>query len=205
MASKNRYPGIDPRIEVCIRHHACRVRGRIPGMDVEDIEQELMLRVHQRLPQYDPSQSSLRTFADRVARNCIASLIEASQAKKRGGGIEILFLDEIALGGDDGSSPVCGEQQMVLHAERHVGYSPEAFLNLRIDLWRAYQELPPTLRSCFLALFDNTVTDAARRAGVSRATVYDRVGAIRERFRAVDLRAYVTEPDTFEVVPVSEQ
>jgi RNA polymerase sigma factor (sigma-70 family) len=174
-------------------------------MDVEDIEQELMLRVHQRLAQFNPSRSSVRTFTDRIARNCIASLLQAAQAKKRGGGIEILFLDEIALSGDDCSSPICGEQQMVLDAEQHVGYSPEAFLNLRIDLWRAYEGLPPTLRSCFLALFDNTVTDVARRAGASRATVYDRVAAIRELFRAADLQAYATAPDTYEVISVSDQ
>jgi DNA-directed RNA polymerase specialized sigma24 family protein len=205
MASANRYPGIDPRVVACVRHHASRVCGSISEMEIEDIEQELMLHVHRRLPHFDPTRGSLRTFADPIARSCVANLVQAAHAQKRGLGFEILSLEAMAFNGDNGSSPICGEHRVVLHAEQQVGFSPEAFLNLRIDLWRAFGRLPSTLRSCFLKLFDNTVTDAARRAGVSRATVYDQIAAIRELFRAVDLQAYATEPDTFEVFSVSER
>lgn len=205
MASANQYRGIDPRIVACVRHHASRIRCSLPGMQVEDVEQELMLHVHRRLPQFDPSRSSIRTFTDRIARNCVANLTKAEQAEKRGFGFEIIAFDAMAFNGDDGSSPICSDQQAVLDTEQQVGFFPEAFLNLRIDLWRAYNRLPSTLRSYFLELFDNTVTDAARRSGVSRAAVYDRIAAIRELLRAIDLQAYATEPDIFEVFSVSEQ
>jgi DNA-directed RNA polymerase specialized sigma24 family protein len=202
MASRNRYPGIDPRIVACIRHHAVRVRDSVPGMDVEDIEQELMLRVHQRLAQFNPSRSSVRTFTDRIARNCIASLLQAAQAKKRGAGIEVLFSDWMTSHGENVVTGKCDSSDA---EPDQLVFCPEPYLNLRIDLWRAYNRLPSTLRSCFLGLFDNTVTDAARRSGVSRAAVYDRIAAIRELFRTIDLQAYATEPDTFEVFSVSEQ
>jgi DNA-directed RNA polymerase specialized sigma24 family protein len=203
MASANRYPGIDPRIVACVRHHAGRVRGSIPGMEIEDIEQELMLHVHRHLPHFDPTRGSLRTFADRIARNCVANLAQAARSQKRGFDVEICSLEVIAFNRGDGNGSISGGMRDALGSEHHVGFSPEAFLNLRIDLWRAYNRLPSTLRSCFLGLLDNTVTDAARRAGVSRATVYDRIAAMRELFRA-DLRDYAADPDTFEVVSVSD-
>lgn len=102
MASRNRYPGTDPRIVACIRHHARRACSNTAAMEVEDLEQELMLRVHQRLLQYDPSRSSLRTFTDRIARSCIASMVEAVQAKKRGAGLEVLFSDLMIGRGEEG-------------------------------------------------------------------------------------------------------
>ena len=205
MASANQYRGIDPRIVACVRHHASRIRCSLLGMQVEDVEQELMLHIHRRLPQFDPCRSSIRTFTDRIARNCIANLAEAAYAQKRGSGFEILASDAMAFNGDDGSSPIGSDQEAVLDTEHQVGFAPEAFLNLRIDLWRAFDRLPPTLRTCLLGLFDNTVSAAARRAGVSRATTYSRIAALRERLRAAGLHDYVADPDTFEVFSVSEQ
>lgn len=201
MASRNRYPGIDPRIVACIRHHAGRVYGRIVGMDVEDIEQELMLRVHQRLPQYDPSRSSLRTFTDRIARSCIASLLEASQAKKRGAGLEVLSSDWVTSHGKNVVTGTCDG----LEPDQVVGFCSEPYLNLRTDLWRAFDQLPAMLRTCFLALFDNSVADAARRTGASRSSTYHRIAELRAQFEAAGLRAYLAGPDTFDVFPVSEE
>ncbi|MBK8211654.1 MAG: sigma-70 family RNA polymerase sigma factor [Rhodospirillales bacterium] len=202
MAPANQYPGIDPRVVACIRHHARRVCSRIPALEVEDIEQELMLRVHQRLPQYDPSRSSLRTFTDRIARSVIASLVEAIQAKKRGPGLEVLFSDWMISPENLVIEP-CESSDAETH--QSIGFCPEPYLNLRTDLWRAFDQLPAMLRTCFLALFDNSVADAARRTGVSRSTTYHRVADLRAHFEAAGLRAYLADPDTFDVFPVSEQ
>jgi DNA-directed RNA polymerase specialized sigma24 family protein len=49
MSSANRYPGIDPRIVASVRHHARRASGRLSGIELEDLEQELMLHAHRRL------------------------------------------------------------------------------------------------------------------------------------------------------------
>jgi hypothetical protein len=92
-----------------------------------------------------------------------------------------------------------------LFRRRGVGYAPEDLLNLRIELWRVFDRLPLALRSCFLGLFDNTVTGAARRTGVSRSTLYERIAAIRKSFQAADLQLHMAVSDTFEAFPVSEQ
>lgn len=204
MASANRYPGIDPRIVRCVRHHAARVRVALPGMDVEDVEQELMLHVHRRLSRFDAARGSLRTFVDRIARNCAANLLQSARSEKRGFGIEFVSLDASPRGSGEDDAAISGSDE-ASPARPHVGYAPEDLLNLRIELWRAFDRLPPALRSCFLGLFDNTATDAARRTGVSRSTLYERIAAIRERFRAADLHLHMAVSDTFEAFPVSEQ
>ena len=189
MASANRYPGIDPRIVRCVRHHAARVRAALPGMEIEDVEQELMLHVHRRLSRFDATRGSLRTFVDRIARNCAANLLQSARSERRGSGVEVLSLDahRLAICRRRGAAARVRRRGVALR-EPHVGYAPEDLLNLRIELWRVFDRLPPALRSCFLGLFDNTVTDAARRTGVSRSTLYERIAAIRESFRAADLQ-----------------
>jgi DNA-directed RNA polymerase specialized sigma24 family protein len=203
MASRNRYPGIDPRIVACIRHHARRACSNTPAMEVEDIEQELMLRVHQHLLQYDPSRSSLRTFTDRIARSCIASMVEAMQAKKRGAGLEVLFSD-LMLAREEEDLVIEPPENSDAATDRLIGFHPESYLNLCIDLWRAVEQLPVALRSCFVALFDNTVADAARCTGVARSTIYHRVADLRAHLEAAGLGAYLADPDIFDVFPVRE-
>jgi hypothetical protein len=85
-----------------------------------------------------------------------------------------------------------------------IGVHPEPYLNLCIDLWRAFEQLPVALRSCFVALFDNTVADAARCTGVARSTIYHRVADLRANLEAAGLGAYLADPDIFDVFPVRE-
>lgn len=203
MASTNHYPGIDPRIVRCVRHHATRVRAALPGIQIEDVEQELMLHVHRRLSRFDAARGSLRTFADRVARNCAANLLQSARSERRGSGVEVLSLDTLARHAD-GDGIAADADDGAPASVPHVGYAPEDLLNLRIELWRIFDRLPSALRSCFLGLFDNTVADAARRAGVSRSTMHARMAAIRESFQAADLQLHLAVSDTFEVFPVSE-
>ena len=203
MGSANRYPGINPQIVRCVRHHARRVRTALPGMEIEDVEQELMLHVHRRLSRFEATRGSLRTFVDRIARNCAANLLQSLRSERRGSGVEVLSLEAIAWQSSEGEGRCSDEGASA--RELYVGYAPEDLLNLRIELWRVFDRLPPALRSCFLGLFDNTVTDAARRTGVSRSTLYERIAAIRESFRAADLPACIAVSDTFEAFPVSEQ
>ena len=203
MASTNRYHGIDPRIVRCVRHHAARAAAALPGMDVEDVEQELMLHVHRRLWRFDAARGSLRTFVDRIARNFAANLIHAARSERRGSGVEFISFDPIAWKSSD-DERACSDER-VSARELYVGYAPEDLLNLRIELWRVFDRLPPPLRSCFLGLLDNTAADAARRTGVSRSTLYERIATIRESVRAADLHLHLAVSDTFEVFPVSEQ
>jgi RNA polymerase sigma factor (sigma-70 family) len=58
--------------------------ARIPGMEWEDVYQEVMLHLLQVQSKYNPAKASLRTFVCRVATNKIRDLARRSRAKKRG-------------------------------------------------------------------------------------------------------------------------
>ena len=201
MASANHYPGIDPKIVRCVRHHAERVRAADASIEIEDAEQELMLHLHGRLSRFDARRGSLRTFVDRVAANCAINLVRATRAEKRGARVEVLSFDAIVRHAGTDPDAVGAETAPMLT----IGYAPEDFLNLRIELWRVYDRLPSALRSCFLGLLDGSVVGAARQAGIARSTVYHRIAALKARFQAADLRLHLAAPDTFSVFPVREQ
>ena len=130
--SKNNYKGIDPFIINQVRYHARSLirHPAIHGMEVEDIEQELMLDVLSRTQAYDPEKASWRTFVDRILNHKIADLIEEAKAQKRGGGIRPLSLDamlENTEGEEDEFPDPAG--------------NPERGMHLAIDLNRVVQSL----------------------------------------------------------------
>jgi DNA-directed RNA polymerase specialized sigma24 family protein len=192
MASANQYPGIDPDIVACVRHHARRMAGRIGGMEVEDLEQVLMLQAHRRLHAYDPSRAGLRTFVDRVARNVCAELLAAASCERRRGRPP-----------DPPSSPW---RSIPTHDEGSVAADEsDAFaepvdddwwerVHLRCDVDRAVAILPGHLAECCRWLSIGGPSEAARRAGLARGSLHSRVTTIRRRFIAAGLANYFAPP-----------
>jgi hypothetical protein len=79
MQSANRYDGVHPRAVKFIRFHARQLaRHRaVPGLEIEDYEQEFMADLLERSVRFDSSRSSYPTFADRLIRNRVTSLLES--------------------------------------------------------------------------------------------------------------------------------
>ncbi|WP_188236207.1 sigma factor [Sphingopyxis sp. LK2115] len=106
MELNNRYGGISPRVIRNMKYQAARLArsGALPGIDKEDIEQELMLDLLRRKGRFDPDRASFDTFADRVITNRVASLT-ASTHKLRAERITI-SLDFVVANDDedDGTS-----------------------------------------------------------------------------------------------------
>ena len=59
------------------------------------------------------------------------------------------------------------------------------------DVRRAVGALPRPLRETCLSLMAGTISDAAATTDVSRRTVHHRITAIKERFIAAGLDAYI--------------
>ena len=70
------------RISRNIRIRAARLArsGAVPGLDAEDIEQELRLDLIRRARNFDPAKSSFDTFADRIVANRVATLASSTMA-----------------------------------------------------------------------------------------------------------------------------
>ena len=188
MFSDNSYPGIDPRIVASVRHHARRATGRLPGMEAQDLEQELMLHAHRRLGSYDPGRASLWTFTDRVLSNCVVNLTRAAGATSRGGHTVNISLDDPSAGSD-------GEAVADMAGDAHpvdLGWCDQ--IHLRRDLDRVLQSLPQHLQDCCHWLAAGSVTEAARRSGLARGSIYSRIATLKRAFAAAGLDAYLAPP-----------
>lgn len=188
MSSANRYTGIDHRIVASVRHHARRASAGLAGMELEDLEQELMLHAHRRLNTYDPSRADLWTFSDRVLSNFVRNLSKAAGAMSRGRGFSTISLDDPTFG---------PEGEMVAGAVGSGDSTDPAWceqVHLRQDLDRVLHALPQHLQDCCRWLTTGTVTEAAHRSGLARGSLYGRIATLKRAFVAAGLEAYVVPP-----------
>jgi DNA-directed RNA polymerase specialized sigma24 family protein len=186
MSSANRYPGIDPRIVASVRHHARRARGRLSGMELEDLEQELMLHVHRRLGSYDSERADLWTYADRILSNFVSNLAKAAVAKSRGGSAAMVSLDDtkVQLNSDSLAAADFDRSSADLRwCER---------IHRRQDLERVLHALPQHLQDSCHRLATSSVTEAARRSGLARGSIYSRIATLKRVFAAAGLDAYLS-------------
>lgn len=186
MSSANQYPGIDARIVASVRHHARRATGRLPGLELEDLEQELMLHAHRRLSLYDPGRADLWTYADRVLSNFVMNLAKAAGAPSRGGGTSRISLDDLERDCESMAVAV-GDRQST-----DLGWCEQ--IHLRQDLDRVLHSLPQHLKDCCHWLAMNSVTEAAQRYGLARGSIYSRIATLRRAFAAAGLEAYIATP-----------
>ncbi len=73
----------------------------IPGMDWEDIAQELDIHVWQKRKKFDSAKASERTFVVRIITNKIRDMARRANAKKRTTDKNAVSLDELIESGFD--------------------------------------------------------------------------------------------------------
>ena len=67
----------------------------IPGMEADDIAQELRMFLWKKLDIYDPARSSIRTFADRIMKNKLRDMYKLALRKPLNN--SMFFGDEQAM------------------------------------------------------------------------------------------------------------
>jgi DNA-directed RNA polymerase specialized sigma24 family protein len=85
MGFDKRYEGIDEYAVRIIKYKARQLVGRVgfTESDREDLEQEMLMDLLQRLPKYNPDRAQRNTFIARVVEHKIATIIEARKAGLR--------------------------------------------------------------------------------------------------------------------------
>src|SRR5207245_7069442 len=134
--------------------------GALSAADHADLEQEALFAFWRALPRFDPTRASLRTFAERVVANQIASTVRAQRAARR--------------------TPVPMRWPT---ACEHPGSSIE----LRIDIQRVVAQLQAGDQRLAHLLSDYSPAEASRILRTSRSTVYLRISRIRQAFRDAGL------------------
>jgi hypothetical protein len=199
METSNLDGGIDRRVLSNIRFNARRLaRSRaIPGMSVEDYEQDLVLDLLHRQQAFDPRLASFPTFADRIVGHRISTMTSPTlrlKAERKAMSIDAPVLDED------------GNEQTLLDLLPDEALPTDDSAAIRIDVGRFVEGLPPPLLDCCEILLADSISEGARAAGIHRSTAYERAARLRECATAHGLAIYVTDsPDSFARSPVDDE
>jgi RNA polymerase sigma-70 factor (ECF subfamily) len=191
MEHRNRYDGVHPRAIQFVRYHARQLaRHRaVPGMELEDYEQDLIADLLVRERRFDPARAAYPTFADRVIRHRVATLIQAGLRMRR---IE-----------DHGSRAVTSEPKLEIQAEGSVGACcSEDWCSLCLDLERFVGQLPARLRRCCEWLLAENRRAAAAALGLHRSSLYEAAHDLKRLAIEAGLHLYLqTSPTPTPPIP----
>lgn len=165
---------IDPAILRAARFRASRLAGRFGFArdELRDIEQELLVDYLARSRSFDAKRCTPRTFARMVFNHRTASLIHSKRAACR---------DYRRTA--EWSRDLWEDAELQDRADTATS---EHRLNLRLDVERRIQSLPPAIATiCRLLIACDSAAEAAALAGISRATLYRRLQVARVAFRSI--------------------
>jgi RNA polymerase sigma factor (sigma-70 family) len=146
--------------------------------DGEDVEQELLLDYLKRAPSFKPDLCSRIGFARMIVRNSVSTLIDQRAAACRDYRARRIPVDLHR----DGQSLNHGDTPNSWLADPNTRSVFEK-LNLRIDVEQVLMRLPVALATiCRLLMVCETSSEAASRAGISRATLYRQIHQVRALF-----------------------
>ena len=180
MEHRNRYDGVHPRAIQFVRYHARQLaRHRaVPGMELEDYEQDLSTDLLVRGRRFDATRASYPTFADRVIRHRVATLIQAGLRMRR---IE-----------DHGPRVITAEPSMETQAEASAGACwTEDWCSLSLDLERFVAQLPARLCRCCEWLLAENRQAAAAALGLHRSSLYEATHDLKRHAIEAGLHLYL--------------
>ncbi len=138
--------------------------------DRDDIEQQLLLSLLERWPKFNPAECSPQEFISWAIGRAVADLIREQQRRLEAVPTEGLPVEEL-LNDEEGSLPAGCIQP-----------DPAPAIELSLDVEFVLSRLPPEIQETARELKTGNVCEVARRLGVSRRTVRNRLQVIREAF-----------------------
>lgn len=177
-----------------IKHKARQLVGKFgfTPSDREDLEQEMILDLIRRLPQYDPSKAARTTFISRIVEHKVASLIEARTSKRRDFRMEDGSLNDqvdVDHSGIERLETVDAEQYLLRTGAISMPLLEQ--LELGIDIARVVMQLPDNLRELCIRLQTQSVTEISRETGVPRYKLYESIKTLRAVFEKAGLKKYL--------------
>lgn len=160
LMTRNKYEGIDPKIEKAVCHYARKLKRSAVFKDecLEDLEQELMAYVFEKLPAYDSQKSALSTFVSRILEIRSKKMLRNRVALKQGFRYFCKHIDPM----DEKTHPIYEEN-----------------LPNSINPITFCQRFPKPLRQTCELLKEHSVSEIAEILHVSPATVYHRILKMR--------------------------
>jgi RNA polymerase sigma factor (sigma-70 family) len=146
---------------------------------VEDIEQELTLRLLRSLHRFDAEKAHVNVWTTAVVDRQAALLLRKRRAKKRDAGA-IRSLD----------APTADGEPTEVRCHRGTDRDVEQFA-LRNDVAEVLAQMPAEDRDLAERLMEKTVPEVARDLNVPRSTLQRNVERLRRRFEDASMRDYL--------------
>lgn len=190
MGSDNCFKTVDDYAVRIIKHKARQLVGRygLTFFDREDLEQELMIDLLQRMRHFNPAKAKKTTFIARIVERHIATILEARHAQCRDWRLCRVSLNT-PHENDRGDT-----RELIDRVDSEGTLRPcqpdtreIEINNLRMDVARVLDTLPEDLRDLCERLRESNMAEIARETGVPRTTLYDKLTRIREAFREAGL------------------
>jgi DNA-directed RNA polymerase specialized sigma24 family protein len=193
-------PVLPVEVTKVIRNLAFRGRSYFIrfGHSWQDLEQELILHYLRHHRQHDSARASAATFAARISRHRLISMLETQTAGKRGGCVaNVRSLSDTTVGHGHDSQVEVGEMISSDAYDMELGRASQSttdLLMLRIDVDRAVTRLSSELALTAELLSQGvSVTDLSRTLGISRATANRRISRLRHDFTSAGLHYYISK------------
>ncbi len=161
--------------------------------DFDDLRQELMSDLLERLPKFDSGRADIKIFISTVVDNRLATLIKHREAQCRDHRCVERSLDE-PVPGEDGEWTTFGESITEEEARSrlgHAGRSEHERVDLALDVQMVLGQLDEADRQLCLELQVKTPLEISREKSISRSSIYERIAEIRNKFIQAGLRCYL--------------
>ncbi|MCX7425062.1 MAG: sigma-70 family RNA polymerase sigma factor [Planctomycetia bacterium] len=177
-----------------IRRKINQLIGRAGFMwqDRDELEQDLVLRVLQSLPSFDPDQAHRNKFITAVVERYVANILRNKRAEKRDHR-RISSLNVMVTISEDEATELAetiSHRELNSRRNRHPRCDEE-LSQLTQDVAEVMAKLPDELRDLAERLKAQNISEIARETGIPRTTLYESVRRLRRRFESAGLREYL--------------
>lgn len=173
---------IDPETAARIALKAGQIlrQAGLPRSYREDLERTLILVLLGRLARFDPGRGDRSAFVGLVLRRATINVLRHYRAAKRSAAV--VSLETLVRAGADEPAELAARDDASGARER---------ADAVLDVADAVAGLPADLRAVAEELRTHSAAEAARRLGVPRSTLHERVKEIRAAFEARGLDDYL--------------
>ena len=196
MDANKKQKGLSDYAAETIRHKARQLIGKVGFTkdDINDLMQEMMLDLLERLPKFDPNKAAHSTFIARVIERKISKLIRHRMQEKRDYRREACSVNETIEDGNGGTverAQTMSQDEHDLRTGKH-SRPEEARIDMRLDVSFVISKLPADLKPLAERLMTHSITEVAREIGMPRSTFYETgIARLREIFEDKGLREYL--------------
>jgi len=195
VSNKKRYELTDYALEL-VHHKAWQLVGKAGYTqdDVDDIKQDLIVDLLERLPQFDPAKATYNTFVARLVERKISNLLRDRQAEMRDHRREVCSLNEEIDTGED--EPVqrlttISQDDQDIRTGKYARPAEER-AHLQLDMDSVLDGLTPELRQVAEMLQTKSISQVARELGIPRRTFREKhLTQLREVFAAKGMDDYL--------------